>query len=72
MANRAPKLKTAYRPSATLEVFYTGGAACLSSQGNLLACACSDEVKVSGCHRTCTLLPNQAQTSMPTACFFAC
>ena len=45
MASRQPKLKTAYRPSARLEVFYTGGAACLSSQG-LLACACSDEVKV--------------------------
>jgi U3 small nucleolar RNA-associated protein 13 len=45
MANRQLKLKTAYRPSARLEVFYTGGAACLSSQG-LLACACSDEVKV--------------------------
>jgi WD40 repeat protein len=45
MTSRGQKLKTVYRPSATLEVFYTGGAVCASGQG-LVACACSDEIKV--------------------------
>ena len=45
MEGRAPKLKSIYKVSSRLEVFYTGGAACLSTQG-LLATACSDEVKV--------------------------
>ncbi len=45
---RAPKLKSVYRVNSRLEVFYTGGAACLSAQG-LLATACSDEVKVRTC-----------------------
>ena len=38
--------KLTYRISRKLEVFYTGGAAKLTRDGRLLACACSDEVKV--------------------------
>ena len=45
MANRGLKPKSIYRPSSRLEVFYTGGATCISSNG-VLACACNDEVKV--------------------------
>lgn len=39
--------KLNYRQRLKLEVFYTGGAVRLSSDGKLLACACGDEVKVS-------------------------
>ena len=35
-----------YRVRRKLEAFYTGGAARLSQDGSLLACACADEVKV--------------------------
>ncbi|EIE25517.1 WD40 repeat-like protein, partial [Coccomyxa subellipsoidea C-169] len=45
MSNRGLKLKSTYRPSSKLEVFYTGGASCISSKG-LLACSCNDEVKL--------------------------
>ncbi len=45
MAAAPARAKTAYRPQARLEVFYTGGPAQLSHDG-LLACACGDEVKV--------------------------
>lgn len=38
--------KLTYRPTRKLEVFYTGGAARLTRDGKLLACACGDEVKV--------------------------
>ena len=38
--------KLTYRPARKLEVFYTGGAARLTRDGKLLACACGDEVKV--------------------------
>lgn len=37
--------KQNYRVRSKLEVFYTGGAARLSEDGKLLACACADEVK---------------------------
>ncbi len=40
------QLKANYRPTAKLEVFYTGGAARITRDGKLLACTCSDEVKV--------------------------
>ncbi|CAK0748051.1 hypothetical protein CVIRNUC_001810 [Coccomyxa viridis] len=42
---RLLKPKTAYRPHARLEVFYTGGSVCMSGSG-LLACACNDEIKL--------------------------
>ena len=45
MTSRLLKPKTAYRPCARLEVFYTGGSVCMSGSG-LLACACNDEIKV--------------------------
>ncbi len=45
MESRNLKTKTAYRPYARLEVFYTGGPLCVSGSA-VLACACSDEVKV--------------------------
>ena len=45
MTTRLLKPKTAYRPYARLEVFYTGGSVCMSGSG-LLACACNDEIKV--------------------------
>ena len=38
--------KLTYRPARKLEVFYTGGAARLTRDGKLLACACGDEIKV--------------------------
>jgi U3 small nucleolar RNA-associated protein 13 len=40
------KPKLTYRAQAKLEVFYTGGAARLSADASLLACACGDEVKL--------------------------
>ena len=40
--------KLTYRPKASIEVFYTGGAVSLASTG-LLACACGDDVKVNCC-----------------------
>ncbi|GFR44171.1 hypothetical protein Agub_g5344, partial [Astrephomene gubernaculifera] len=40
------QLKATYRPSSKLQVFYTGGAARITRDGKLLACTCSDEVKI--------------------------
>jgi U3 small nucleolar RNA-associated protein 13 len=48
MAPAAEKLqaKVTYKPSAKLEVFYTGGPARISKDGKFLACACHEDVKV--------------------------
>ena len=40
------QLKANYRPTSKLQVFYTGGAARVTRDGKLLACTCTDEVKV--------------------------
>ena len=40
------RLRRAYAPSSKLKVFYTGGAARLSNDGQLLACACGDDVSI--------------------------
>ncbi|GIL66924.1 hypothetical protein Vafri_20438, partial [Volvox africanus] len=45
-ATQQLQLKATYRPTAKIEVFYTGGAARLTRDGKLLACSCSDEVKI--------------------------
>lgn len=45
MGSRSLKPKVAYKAHARLEVFYTGGPVSVSGSG-VLACACSDEVKV--------------------------
>lgn len=42
----ALQLKTAYRPRARLEAFYTGAAARVTRDGRRAVCACGDEVKV--------------------------
>ena len=47
MATQQVVARSNYRQKAKLEVFYTGGAARLSGDGKLVACACADEVKVS-------------------------
>jgi U3 small nucleolar RNA-associated protein 13 len=39
--------KQTYKAKQKLEVFYTGGAARITRDGKLLACACNEEVKVS-------------------------
>lgn len=39
--------KVTYKPTAKLEVFYTGGPARISKDGKILVCACQEEVKVS-------------------------
>ena len=41
--------KLTYEATAKLEVFYTGGAARLSPDGDSVACACGDETKVNLC-----------------------
>ncbi|GIM03852.1 hypothetical protein Vretimale_8516 [Volvox reticuliferus] len=45
-ATQQLQLKATYRPTAKIEVFYTGGAARLTRDGKLLACSCADEVKI--------------------------
>ena len=45
MGSRSLKPKASYKAYARLEVFYTGGPVAVSGSG-VLACACSDEVKV--------------------------
>lgn len=43
----AAQQKSNYRKDQVLEPFYTGGAACITRDGKLLACVCGEEVKVS-------------------------
>lgn len=41
--------KLTYEVTAKIEVFYTGGAASLSPDGTMLACACGEDTKVRKC-----------------------
>lgn len=50
--------KATYRPKQKLEVFFTGGAARITRDGKLLACACGEEVKAStAAGRRSTVVP---------------
>ena len=45
MAQQQLKAKLNYKPTSSIEVFYSGGAVSLSNDGHI-ACACQDDVKV--------------------------
>ena len=45
MAQQTMKAKLNYKPTSSIEVFYSGGAVSVSKEGHL-ACACQDDIKV--------------------------
>lgn len=45
MAQQQLKAKLNYKPCSSIEVFYSGGAVSLSTNGHV-ACACQDDIKV--------------------------
>lgn len=40
------RLRRSFKPGSQLKVFYTGGSARLSRDGQLLACACGDDISI--------------------------
>lgn len=40
------RLRRSYKPGTQLKVFYTGGSARLSGDGQLLACSCGDDISI--------------------------